>query len=433
MFYNWYDPSTGAKLTVWPDDGSIGPPVPVQRRQRLAGDRRCRSSSTRCRRWPTRRTRCSTRWTSATTTTPRRTRSAAASGSTRRPAAASRTTTAAARRVHYTCHHYGAFNTEPRMASYLGIAAEQIPQRHYFGTWRTFPPDRLRLALDRAARRRRVARPPRRPRLRGRLPYRGMQLVPTWGGSMFEALMVPLFVPEEQWGTQELGARRTRLRAGPDRARHGRGQLRLLGLLAVEQPRRGLPRVRRRPDRHGAQRLRVRPGADHRRRGLRASCRPAQPAPTVVRPGRRHAARVVPRAALRPEGVAAATWRTCARTSVPTARAVSTTRSTSSTGEMSKRYLSLDQGMVMAALGNALADDVMRRSFSQRCDGAAGRTAHAHGGVRRGHREVPVSPTEAGGAGGLRGPHRPAHRGRRAGRRAAPADRSPGELPGGGT
>ena len=29
-----------------------------------------------------------------------------------------------------------------------------------------------------------------------------MKLIPTWGGSMFEALMVPLFVPEEKWGTK---------------------------------------------------------------------------------------------------------------------------------------------------------------------------------------------------------------------------------------
>ena len=43
--------------------------------------------------------------------------------------------------VWYTGHHYGAFNTEPRMASYLGIAAGQIPQKHYFGTFRTFPND----------------------------------------------------------------------------------------------------------------------------------------------------------------------------------------------------------------------------------------------------------------------------------------------------
>ncbi len=32
-----------------------------------------------------------------------------------------------------------------------------------------------------------------------------MQVVPTWGGSMFEALMVPLFVPEETWGPRSWG------------------------------------------------------------------------------------------------------------------------------------------------------------------------------------------------------------------------------------
>src|ERR687893_942032 len=29
-----------------------------------------------------------------------------------------------------------------------------------------------------------------------------MNIVPSWGGSMFEALMVPLLVPEEEWGTK---------------------------------------------------------------------------------------------------------------------------------------------------------------------------------------------------------------------------------------
>jgi len=32
-----------------------------------------------------------------------------------------------------------------------------------------------------------------------------MNIVPSWGGSMFEALMVPLFVPEERWGPQSWG------------------------------------------------------------------------------------------------------------------------------------------------------------------------------------------------------------------------------------
>jgi hypothetical protein len=31
----------------------------------------------------------------------------------------------------------------------------------------------------------------------GAYTYAGMQIVPSWGGSMFVALMVPLLVPEE--------------------------------------------------------------------------------------------------------------------------------------------------------------------------------------------------------------------------------------------
>jgi hypothetical protein len=42
--------------------------------------------------------------------------------------------------VLYTCHHYGSLNTEPRIASYLGIALGQVPASHYFRMARTFPP-----------------------------------------------------------------------------------------------------------------------------------------------------------------------------------------------------------------------------------------------------------------------------------------------------
>jgi hypothetical protein len=103
--------------------------------------------------------------------------------------------------VYYTCHHYGAFNTEPRIASYIGIAEGQIPPTHYFKGWRTFPATcdwswqemqpqgvtRTYLDVD---------------VFEGHYTYRGINLVPTWGGSMFEALMVPLLVPEEEWGPQ---------------------------------------------------------------------------------------------------------------------------------------------------------------------------------------------------------------------------------------
>lgn len=103
----------------------------------------------------------------------------------------------------WTCHHYGAFNTEPRIASYIGIALGQIPADHYFGGWRTFPdtcpwswPETRPIGewVDYTANGKTLRV------FEGAYPYDDQLVVPTWGGSMFEALMVPLVVPEEQWG-----------------------------------------------------------------------------------------------------------------------------------------------------------------------------------------------------------------------------------------
>jgi hypothetical protein len=104
----------------------------------------------------------------------------------------------------FTCHHYGALNTEPRIASYLGIAAGDIPPEHYFRMFRTFP-DTCDWAWQEM-----------RPVgewssylgvdvFEGAYTYRGMQIVPSWGGSMFEALMVNLLVPEAKWGKRSWG------------------------------------------------------------------------------------------------------------------------------------------------------------------------------------------------------------------------------------
>ena len=41
--------------------------------------------------------------------------------------------------VVYTAHHYGTFNAETRIASYLAIALGQLPPEHYFAPFRTFP------------------------------------------------------------------------------------------------------------------------------------------------------------------------------------------------------------------------------------------------------------------------------------------------------
>ncbi|MFN8494457.1 MAG: glucoamylase family protein [Caldilineaceae bacterium] len=109
----------------------------------------------------------------------------------------------------YTRHHYGALNTETRIASYIGIARGQIPATHYFKLGRTLPAtwawDEGHLRLHEM-----------QPRggwknylgvdvFEGCYAYMGLNLVPSWGGSMFEALMAPLFVPEEIWGPQSWG------------------------------------------------------------------------------------------------------------------------------------------------------------------------------------------------------------------------------------
>lgn len=101
--------------------------------------------------------------------------------------------------VAYTGHHYGAFNTETRIVGYIAIAQGQVPAEHYFAMWRTFPPTCDWSWVEMA------------PQgethtylgievYEGHYTYRGMNIVPSWGGSMFEALMTTLIVPEEEWG-----------------------------------------------------------------------------------------------------------------------------------------------------------------------------------------------------------------------------------------
>ena len=104
----------------------------------------------------------------------------------------------------YTRFEFGCLNTEPRIASYIGIAMGSLPPEHYFRMLRTFLP----------------SEPPGRQKMQpnghthtylgvdvfeGHYPYQGMGIVPTWEGSLFEALMPALFVPEALWGPQNWG------------------------------------------------------------------------------------------------------------------------------------------------------------------------------------------------------------------------------------
>lgn len=265
--------------------------------------------------------------------------------------------------VWYTGHHYGAFNTEPRIASYLGIASGQIPQKHYFGTQRTFPPtcewswtETMPTGRYRTYEGVRV--------FEGALPYRGMKVVPTWGGSMFEALMVPLFVPEEKWGQRSWGRNhplyvRGQIEHGLQEARYG-----YWGFSPSNDPAGGYRE-------YGVDQLGMDgPGytSDQERTQVDqpyGDCRePGEPAPTefgdgVVTPHASFLAlRYAPRAALANLAKLDRDFDAYGPGGFYDAIAVRS-------GQVSQRYLSLDQGMVMAALGNALAGDSLRDYVSQ--------------------------------------------------------------------
>lgn len=266
--------------------------------------------------------------------------------------------------VHYTCHHYGAFNTEPRMASYLGIAAGQIPQRHYFGTMRTFPP-----TCDWSWTETRPTGVWRRYEgvdvFEGTLPYRGTKVVPTWGGSMFEALMVPLFVPEERWGPRSWGVNHPlyvqgQIEHGTVEAGYGywgfspsndpAGGYREYGVDALGMDGPGYTSDQERTD------------WDQPYEGC--PDRAGEPAPTtygdgVVTPHASFLAlRYAPQEALANLAALREDFDAYGPGGFYDAIA---TRS----GTVSREYLALDQGMVVAALGNALTHDSLRRYVSR--------------------------------------------------------------------
>ena len=132
-------------------------------------------------------------------------------------------------------------NTEPRIVSYIAIARGQVPPEHYYRLFRTLPADRGRQTPDPRGETRTYLGV---PVFEGHYRYRGLGLVPSWGGSMFEALMVPLFVPEERWAPRSWGVNhplyvRAQIEQGLEV-----DALRLLGLLPLLHARGGLSDLR---------------------------------------------------------------------------------------------------------------------------------------------------------------------------------------------
>ena len=195
---------------------------------------------------------------------------------------------------------YDTVVSESRIADYVGIAKGELPRKTYYGRWRTFP-DSCQYSFQ-------ETRPSGFDRsyegvtvYEGSYPYGSTRITPSWGGSMFEALMPDLFVPEERWGAGSWRMNHpftvdAQIDHGLNVAQYG-----MWGFSPSNIARGRLRGLRRRRGRHGPERdalQRGRHAGRPRLRGLPGPAREARPAGERVHERRRHAARRVPRAAL---------------------------------------------------------------------------------------------------------------------------------------
>jgi len=260
-------------------------------------------------------------------------------------------------------HHYDTTVSETRITTYLGIITGQIPGAQYFAMWRTFPGDcgwnwqemqpvgetRTYLGVE---------------VYEGAYTYRGMHIVPGWGGSMFEELMPDVFVPEASWAPRSWGLNhplhvRAQREHGLLEAGYG-----YWGFSPSSNPAGGYRE-------YGVDVLGLKPDgyfSDQENTDVKLAydgCRDAEnPDPTfgdgVVTP---HASALAmmhePQQAVANLAKIQDELKAYGEGGFFDAAA---TRS----GTIARRYLSLDQAMVMGAIGNVLGDNVIRRAFSTR-------------------------------------------------------------------
>jgi hypothetical protein len=263
---------------------------------------------------------------------------------------------------------YDTVVSESRIASYIGIEKGELPERHYFGTWRSFPDScdwswqetkplgewQRYLGVD---------------VFEGAYPYSGTRVTPSWGGSMFEALMPPLFVPEDRWAPGSWAANhpltaRAQIEHGLREARYAywgfspanvpEGGYAAYGVDGIGMDPNGYP-----SNEDGTLVDSGFPGCDGRE--PKPPPRPSAYTNGVVTP---HAAFL----ALRWEPGAALDNLDRLRRDFPGLYGKWGFRDSVNvdSGRVSDSYLSLDQGMIMAALGNALGRDMLRGAFSAR-------------------------------------------------------------------
>lgn len=104
---------------------------------------------------------------------------------------------------YYSEYHYGAFYTEPRAISYLAIGKGDVPKEHWFMLARAFPKTCLwQTQTPKGLRKKHYLGYPVKSSY---YIYDDIKFVPSWGGSMFEALMPTMVIKEKELATKGLG------------------------------------------------------------------------------------------------------------------------------------------------------------------------------------------------------------------------------------
>ena len=262
---------------------------------------------------------------------------------------------------------YDTVVSESRIVDYIGIARGQLPDKEYYGRWRSFPD-----TCDWSWQETRPIGVTRTyfgvPVFEGAYPYNGTLVTPSWGGSMFEALMPDLFVPEEQWAPDSWGVNhpltvQAQIHHGLVDAGYG-----VWGFSPSNTPEGGYAG-------YGVDAIGMDPGGsssnedhtlvDH---GF-AGCPGAHEAVPDPLPSAYTNGVVTPHAAFlglrfAPEETLADVSRLADEFPDMYGRWGFRDSVNVQTGRVSGSYLSLDQGMIMAALGNALGGDVLRKAFA---------------------------------------------------------------------
>lgn len=109
-----------------------------------------------------------------------------------------------------TDHHYGLLYSETRITSYVAIGKGDVPTDHWWKLDRTMPKKYGQAQEPQGE----IRTYDNIEVFAGHYTYEDLTFVPSWGGSMFEALMPGLFMHEKKLGKKGLGLNNERHVAG---------------------------------------------------------------------------------------------------------------------------------------------------------------------------------------------------------------------------